>query len=143
MQVSTLNTDASATWPAELPATVEDARDALRAVLAAILEQERHPRCVAAHGRVPPAEVWRCDDPIPSADKSLFRALTRDAIGRALRYALRRVGHVLFDLGGTALMKKTLYEVVDTYDSPVYEALADICDKRWDGIGAGNDAWCA
>lgn len=143
MQVSTLNADASATWPEELPATVDDARDALRAVLAAILEQERNPRCIAPQGRILPAEVWRCSDPFPSEDKSLFRALTRDPIRRALRYALRRVGEVLFDLGGTALMQKTLYEVVDTYDDPVYGALADICDKWWSGIGAGNDAWLA
>ncbi len=65
--------------------------------------------------------------------------LTRDPVGHSLRLGIRKAGERLFEIFGTA---RAMGEVLDEVcgDNMIW---TNILDKRWDGIGRGNDRWWA
>jgi hypothetical protein len=117
-------------------AQIEDALDQLLTRLLKEREQERKKR--AASGQPPSFRVISAAElvaePIKSEQEVWREILIDRAITGSLEYAIHELGEVLFQRGGTKLMREAL-ERVARRNPKTSRYRASIMDKKWDGIG--------
>jgi len=118
-------------------AQIEDALDTLLTKLLAERKRERQ-----AHGSKPLRAISAAElaaMPLQS-DREIWREIVAEhPITGALELAIHELGEVLFDRGGTNLMRDVLERVARRHPK-TYSYRASIMDKKWDSIG--GQWWC-
>jgi hypothetical protein len=117
-------------------AQIEDALDQLLTKLLAERKREQERKRKA--GTPSSLRVISCAEllaePLPS-DADIWRdAIIEHPITGALELAIHEVGEVLFQRGGTDLMREVLERVAERHPKS-YGHRATIMDHKWDGIG--------
>ncbi len=108
--------------------------DALDAVLTAIHEHDAQ-RPKGALKAITLAEIMQ-----RNVDGDV-EELTKDPVGAALRHAVWRLGKKLHGIFGRTSGMSDVLERVASRDPANYGTRVYLMDKRWEGIGHGNDVW--
>jgi hypothetical protein len=121
---------------------VESALDALlNEIVERILAQRAEPKMPrAAQLMATPFKAIALDE-IPSCDETEVNEILQDPVGAACRYAIKRLGQHLYTMAKSMdVMAEVLNRVAER--DPKHSGLrADIMDKWWEGVGAGDDRW--
>jgi hypothetical protein len=121
---------------------VEAALDALlNEIVERTLAQRAEPKMPrAAQLMATPFKAIALDE-IPSCDETEVNEILQDPIGAACRYAIKRLGQHLYTMTKSMdVMAEVLNRVAER--DPKHSGLrADIMDKWWEGVGAGDDRW--
>jgi hypothetical protein len=116
--------------------TVAQIEDALDVLLTAIIKHQNKRWANRDPGKLP--RLYWLGQPKRLPGESFIN----DPIGQSLRVGVTRLGQALFALTGSlAALHDACDRVSRRGDYQGWRG--DIMDKRWDGIGNGNDRWGA